>query len=72
MSDNSEAFVYENYIGYENPFKFSSKELDDITGLYDHGARVRNPMSTLWYGVDALWKKNREQSPFVYCAGRLF
>ena len=42
-----EAIVDEHLTTYENPFKFSGKELDDITGLYDHGARSRNPISTL-------------------------
>ena len=64
-----EAIVDEHLTSYENPFKFSGKELDDITGLYDHGARSRNPISTLWYGVDILWEKHPEYSPFIYCAG---
>ncbi|MBP3717626.1 MAG: hypothetical protein J6I79_09045 [Paludibacteraceae bacterium] len=64
-----EAIVDEHLTTYENPFKFSGKELDDITGLYDHGARSRNPISTLWYGVDILWEKHPEYSPFIYCAG---
>ena len=64
-----EAIVDEHLTTYENPFKFSGKELDDITGLYDHGARSRNPISTLWYGVDPLWEKYPEMGPYVYCAG---
>ena len=64
-----EAIVDEHLTTYENPFKFSGKELDDITGLYDHGARSRNPVTTLWYGVDILWEKHPEYSPFIYCAG---
>ena len=42
-----ESIVDEHLTSYENPFKFSGKELDDITGLYDHGARSRNPVTTL-------------------------
>ena len=64
-----EAIVDEHLTSYENPFKFSGKELDDITGLYDHGARSRNPISTLWYGVDKLFEKYPEMGPYVYCAG---
>ena len=64
-----EAIVDEHLTTYENPFKFSGKELDDITGLYDHGARSRNPISTLWYGIDPLWEKYPEMSPFTYCHG---
>ncbi|HJJ56527.1 MAG TPA: hypothetical protein O0X14_03420, partial [Methanocorpusculum sp.] len=48
---------------------FSGKELDDITGLYDHGARNRNPVSTLWYGIDPLFEKYPDFSPYNYCAG---
>ena len=64
-----EAIVDEHLTTYENPFKFSGKELDDITGLYDHGARSRNPISTLWYGIDPLWEKYPDFSPYNYCAG---
>ena len=64
-----EAIVDEHLTTYENPFKFSGKELDDITGLYDHGARSRNPVSTLWYGVDPLWEDYPEMSPYAYCHG---
>ncbi len=59
----------EHLTTYENPFKFSGKELDDITGLYDHGARSRNPISTLWYGVDPRYEDFTEMSPFAYCHG---
>ena len=62
-----EALVDEHTTTYENPFKFSGKELDDITGLYDHGARSRNPVTTLWYGVDPLFDKNPEYGPYIYC-----
>ena len=64
-----EAIVDEHLTSYENPFKFSGKELDDITGLYDHGARSRNPISTLWYGVDPRYEEFTEMSPFAYCHG---
>ena len=59
----------EHLTTYENPFKFSGKELDDVTGLYDHGARSRNPISTLWYGIDPLFEKYPDFSPYNYCAG---
>ena len=64
-----EAIVDEHLTSYENPFKFSGKELDDITGLYDHGARSRNPISTLWYGVDPRYEEFPENSPYNYCFG---
>ncbi|MCB9018582.1 MAG: RHS repeat-associated core domain-containing protein [Prevotellaceae bacterium] len=59
--------VDEHATTYENPFKFSGKELDDITGLYDHGARSRDPKITMWYGVDPLYEKYPDMSPYVYC-----
>ncbi len=62
-----EAFVDEHSTTYENPFKFSGKELDDITGLYDHGARSRNPITTIWLGVDNLFESYTDISPYAYC-----
>jgi len=59
--------VDEHATTYENPFKFSGKELDDITGLYDHGARSRDPKLTMWYGVDPLFEKYPDFSPYSYC-----
>jgi len=64
-----EALVDEHATTYENPFKFSGKELDDITGLYDHGARSRDPKLTMWYGVDPLFEKYPDFSPYSYCMG---
>jgi len=61
--------VDEHATTYENPFKFSGKEHDDITGLYDHGARSRDPKITMWYGGDPLFEKYPDMSPYVYCAG---
>ncbi len=64
-----EALVDEHTTTYENPFKFSGKELDDITGLYDHGARNRNPITAVWYGIDELFENDPDKSPFHYCGG---
>ena len=64
-----EAIVDEHLTTYENPFKFSGKELDDITGLYDHGARNRNPITAVWYGIDELFEKYPENGPYGYCGG---
>ena len=51
--------------------KFSGKELDDIRGLYDHGARNRNPITAVWYGIDELFEKYPENGPYGYCGGNL-
>ena len=64
-----ESLVDEHTTTYENPFKFSGKELDDITGLYDHGARNRNPITAVWYGIDELFEKYPENGPYGYCGG---
>ncbi|MBO4334001.1 MAG: hypothetical protein J5875_12685, partial [Paludibacteraceae bacterium] len=61
--------VDEHTTTYENPFKFSGKELDDITGLYDHGARNRNPITAVWYGIDELFENDPDKSPYHYCGG---
>ena len=64
-----EALIDEHVGSYENLYKFSGKELDENTGLYDHGARHREPASGVWYGVDALFEKYPEISPYSYCGG---
>ena len=64
-----EALVDEHAGSYENPYKFSGKELDENTGLYDHGARHREPSSGVWYGVDALFEKYPGVSSYSYCGG---
>ena len=64
-----EALIDEHVGSYENPYKFSGKELDENTGLYDHGARHREPSSGIWYGVDALFEKYPSCSPYAYCGG---
>ena len=64
-----EALIDEHVGSYENPYKFSGKELDENTGLYDHGARHREPSSGVWYGVDALFEKYPSCSPYAYCMG---
>lgn len=53
----------------EMPYKFNGKELDQETGLYYYGARYMNPVSSLWYGVDALTEKYPSISGYVYCVG---
>ena len=48
--------------------KFNGKELDQETGLYYYGARYMNPVTNLWYGVDALVEKYPNLSSYNYCA----
>ena len=61
-----EAIVDEHLTTYENPFKFSGKELDDITGLYYFGARYLEPISARWYSIDRYYEKYEFLSPYSY------
>ena len=38
--------------GYESPYLFNGKELDEETGLYYYGARYYDPKTSVWYSVD--------------------
>ena len=51
-----EVFVERNSgsSGYETPYLFNGKELDDETGLYYYGARYYDPKLSLWFSVDPL------------------
>lgn len=53
----------------EMPYKFNGKEFDQETGLYYYGARYMNPVTILWYGVDALAEKYPSIGGYVYCVG---
>ena len=62
-----EAIIDEHNTDYENPFKFTGMELDPITGLYDHGARQRDPIYLNWLNPDPLTEKYPGVSPWSYC-----
>ena len=62
-----EALVDEHATSFESPWKFNGKELDSETGLYYYGARYYDPVSALWYGVDALSEKYPTVGGYVYC-----
>lgn len=55
----------------EMPYKFNGKELDQETGQYYYGARYMNPVTNIWYGVDALTEKYPTIGGYVYCVGNL-
>ena len=63
-----ELLVDEHSSSEEMPYKFNGKELDQETGLYYYGARYMNPVTSLWYGVDALTEKYPTIGGYVYCA----
>ena len=65
-----ELLVDEHTSSEDMPYKFNGKELDQETGLYYYGARYMNPVSSLWYGVDAFTEKYPSISGYVYCVGK--
>ena len=62
-----ELLVDEHSSSEDLPYKFNGKEMDEETGLYYYGARYLNPMTSLWYGVDALTEKYPTMSGMIYC-----
>lgn len=64
-----ELLVDEHTSSEDMPYKFNGKELDIETGLYYYGARYMNPVTILWYGVDALAEKYPSIGGYVYCVG---
>ncbi len=62
-----ELLVDEHCSSEDMPYKFNGKELDQETGLYYYGARYMNPVTSLWYGVDALTEKYPNSGSYVYC-----
>ena len=63
--------VDEHSSSEELPYKFNGKQFDEETGLYYYGARYMNPVTNLWYGVDALTEKYPTIGGYVYCVGNL-
>ena len=61
-----ELLVDEHSSSEDMPYKFNGKELDQETGSYYYGARYMNPVTSLWYGVDALTEKYPRYAAFVY------
>ena len=53
--------------GYESPYLFNGKELDEETGLYYYGARYYDPKLSVWYSVDPLALKHHNLTGYVYC-----
>ena len=51
------------------PYKFNGKELDQETGLYYYGARYMNPVTSLWYVVDAMIELKPDVASYLICLG---
>ena len=62
-----EIFVEESSAGWQSPFYFNSKELDEETGLYYYGARYLDPTGAMWLSVDPVFHAGT--SPYAYCLG---
>ena len=55
--------------GYETPFLFNGKELDEETGLYYYGARYYDPKMSVWYSTDPMEEKYPWVTTYGYCLG---
>ena len=64
-----EIFVEETSGGWQSPYYFNAKELDEETGLYCYGARYLDPTSTRWLSVDPMWEDAKGVTPYHYCHG---
>ena len=64
-----ELLVDEHSSSADLPYKFNGKELDEETGLYYYGARYMNPLTSMWYGVDAMAEGKTSIGSYVYCMG---
>ena len=64
-----EIFVEETAGGWQSPYYFNAKELDEETGLYYYGARYLDPAGARWLSADPMLEKYVGMSPYNYCAG---
>ena len=64
-----ELLVDEHSSSADLPYKFNGKELDEETGLYYYGARYMSPVTSMWYGVDAMAEGKTSIGSYVYCMG---
>ena len=55
--------------GYESPYLFNGKELDEETGLYYYGARYYDPKLSVWYATDPMQMDYPWVSTYGYCLG---
>ncbi|MCQ2219336.1 MAG: RHS repeat-associated core domain-containing protein [Paludibacteraceae bacterium] len=59
----------ESSAGWQSPYYFNAKELDNETGLYYYGARYLDPTEARWMSVDPMWEKYTDANPYNYCHG---
>lgn len=65
MSYNSSGYQF-TLSGSENQYKYSGKEYQEETGLYDYGARYYDPVIGRWGVIDPLNEKSRKWSTYNY------
>lgn len=52
-----EAFAHEHSNTKVTPYRFTGKELDEVTGLYYYGARYYDPRTSVWQSPDPILDK---------------
>ncbi|HMS29849.1 MAG TPA: RHS repeat-associated core domain-containing protein [Saprospiraceae bacterium] len=67
IEDHSESMAEQKLGGYSSRYRFTGKELDPLSGLYDFGARYYDPRLSVWFGVDPMAHKGPQFSPYIYC-----
>ena len=63
-----ELLVDEHSSSEDLPYKFNGKQFDEETGLYYYGARYKNPVASIWYGVDPMSLTKPTLLSYVYCS----
>jgi RHS repeat-associated protein len=58
-----EAWVEENSNAQRTPYHFTSKELDEETGLYYFGARYYDPRTSVWQSADPILGQYLDGNP---------
>ena len=54
--------------GWNTPYLFNAKELDEETGLYYYGARYYNPRLSIWLTPDPMQEKHPYITSYAYTA----
>jgi RHS repeat-associated protein len=63
---DSESMAEQKLGSYSSRYRFTGKELDPLSGLYDFGARYYDPRLSVWFGVDPLADEYPDWNPFAY------
>lgn len=53
--------------GFDTPYLFNGKELDEETGLYYYGARYYDPKMSVWYSTDPMELDYPWVTTYGYC-----